>query len=251
MLSRLVPFLAALFVALALPQAKAEEPAATLDPAERAAFEAVIRDYLMAHPEVIIDAVKGLQERQRQEALARQQEAVAAAGEELRSDPTAPVMGNPDGDVVVVEFFDYQCGYCKAVAPQLREAVAKDGRIKLVMKEFPILGPASHVASRVALAATRQGKYEPFHWNMMLHKGPLDEAAIFAVAEASGLDVARLREDMQDPEIERVIARNLELADRLGVNGTPAFVIGDRFAPGALPMEQFRAYVAEARAKGS
>lgn len=241
----LLPALAALL--LGAGPAAAQQSHATLDPAEKAAIESVVRDYLMKHPEVIVEAIQGLQERQKQEAAARQQQAVQESLSALQDDPADPVLGNPEGDVTVVEFFDYQCGYCKRVAPGLQQAVAEDGGIRLVMKEFPILGEASIVAAKAALAAERQGRYEDFHWALMQHKGGLDEATVYAVAADVGLDLERLKADMADPAIEERLAENYALAERLNINGTPAFVIGEELVPGALPMEQFRHLVERAR----
>jgi protein-disulfide isomerase len=129
----------------------------------------------------------------------------------------------------------------------LQETVEQDGGIRLVMKEFPILGPASIVAAKAALAAQRQDLYEEFHWALMQNKGSLDEAVIYAVAADVGLDVERLKADMADPAIDERLAENYALAEKLGIGGTPAFVIGEELVPGALPTEQLRHLVERAR----
>lgn len=242
----LLPAFLALSLAQALPAA-AQQSAAEMAPAERAAVEEVVREYLLAHPELIVEAIQTLEQRERAAADLRQQQALAQSMSELQDDVNAPVLGDPEGDVVVVEFFDYQCGYCKSVAAGLQQEVAADGDIKLVMKEFPILGAASVTAAKAALAAGRQGKYEAFHWAMMEHKGGLDEATVMAVAGQVGLNLERLKADMADPEIEELLAANYALAEKLDIRGTPAFVIGDRLVPGALSMSQFRQLVEQAR----
>ncbi|MEX2630614.1 MAG: DsbA family protein [Tistlia sp.] len=248
MTTRLLPagLAAALFGAVIAFSSPATAQGA-LEAAEKAEIEAVIHDYLMDNPEVILEAIQGFQQRQKDQAEAQRQQAVRDSLAALREDPADPVLGNPQGDVVVVEFFDYQCGYCKRVAEGLQQAVADDGGIKLVMKEFPILGPASILAAKAALAAERQDLYEPFHWALMQNKGSLDEAAIDAVAAEVGLDLERLKADMADPKIDERLAENYALAERLDINGTPAFVIGEELVPGALPMEQFRHLVERAR----
>jgi protein-disulfide isomerase len=145
----------------------------------------------------------------------------------LRS-PASQVLGNPTGDVIVIEFFDYACPFCKAVEPRLQAFLKADRKARLVVEEFPILTPQSAIASRAALAAARQGKYAEFHRALMLYRGELDEAAIFQVAHAVGLDVARLRRDMGSPALAAAIASNLKLARAIGVQGTPTFIIDGR-----------------------
>jgi protein-disulfide isomerase len=145
----------------------------------------------------------------------------------LRS-PASQVLGNPTGDVTVIEFFDYACPFCKAVEPRLEAFLKADRKARLVVEEFPILTPQSPIASRAALAAARQGKYAEFHRALMLNRGALDEVAIFEVAHAVGLDVARLRRDMASPALAAAIASNLKLARSIGVQGTPTFIIDGR-----------------------
>ena len=145
----------------------------------------------------------------------------------LRS-PASQVLGNPTGDVTVIEFFDYACPFCKAVEPRLQAFLKADRKARLVVEEFPILTPQSSLASRAALAAARQGKYAEFHRALMLNRGALDEGAIFQVAHAVGLDVARLRHDMGSTALAAAIASNLKLARTIGVQGTPTFIIDGR-----------------------
>lgn len=224
--------------------------AAQASSTEREKIEAVIRDYLLANPEIVMEALEELDRRAEAQANADRARALSESRAELEEDPDAPVLGNPEGDVVVVEFFDYQCGYCKQVAEPLRRLLEEDSGVRLVMKEFPILGPASLQGARAALAAARQGLYEEFHWALMDHRGQLSEARVLEIAEASGLDLERLRADMRDPAIEAKLRNNYRLAERLDIRGTPAFVVGDTLLPGAVPLERLRQIVAEVRAGG-
>lgn len=243
--------LAGLLAGLMLAPLLAPPPAAAEPSAgERAKIESLIRDYLLANPEIVMEALEELDRRAEARAAADRAQALSDSREQLERDPASPVLGNPDGDVVVVEFFDYQCGYCKQVAEPLRRLLEEDAGVRLVMKEFPILGPASLQGARAALAAARQGRYEAFHWALMEHRGQLSEARVLEIAEASGLDLERLRADMRDPAIEEKLRDNYRLAERLDIRGTPAFVVGDTLLPGAVPLERLRQVVAETRAGG-
>ncbi len=176
---------------------------------------------------------------------------IIARRDELLNDPASPVGGNPDGDVTLVEFFDYQCPYCKKVLPSIQALLAEDRNLRYVFKEFPILGKASVFAARAALAAHRQGKYLEFHMAVMPAKGKLTEARVMRLAKTAGLDTDRLRRDMADGTIDDSIRRNLELASALNVNGTPAFVIGDTVVPGAVDIDTLRSLIARERQIGN
>jgi protein-disulfide isomerase len=199
-----------------------------------------IRDYLMAHPEVILQSVGAAQQRQQivQQELAKQ--TIVDNREKLFADPNATVIGNPDGEKVLVEFFDYQCGYCKSVHPDVNKLIDSDPGVRMVMKEFPILGPASVVASKAALAARAQGKYLELHNALMANHGQLDDATIMRLASSVGLDVNRLRRDMESANVQRIIADNQALAATLGIRGTPAFVSPTKLAPGAIPLVEMQ-----------
>ena len=223
---------------------------AQMNASERAEVEQVVRDYLLENPELILEALEALEQRNQVAQESRQQESLSLHRNELEKDATSPVLGNPNGDVTVVEFFDYQCGYCKQASGALRELLEKDANVRLVMKEFPILGPASLVGARAALAAERQERYEEMHWALMANRGQLDEERVFALATDVGLDVERLRADMNDPELQETLRRNYRLAEALEIRGTPAFVIGDQLLPGAVPLEHLQQAVEEARSGG-
>lgn len=222
-------------------------PAPALSPEQEAAIRALIGEHLRAHPEIVIEALQAWQSRQITEQEIRQRGALAANRAELENDGVSPVAGNPQGDVTVVEFFDYQCGYCKQALPDLRRLLAEQPNLRVVFKEFPVFGPVSEFAARAALAAARQNLYLPFHTALMKAQGPLSEARILKIAEASGLDVARLKRDMQDPAIAAAIAANLSLGEALGIEGTPTFVIGDEVVAGAVGYDALAAQIAEAR----
>lgn len=219
--------------------------------AQEQAIRDVVRDYLIAHPEVLIEALTKYQQQQKLAAEERQRESLTTLRGDLAEDPDSPVLGNPKGDVVVVEFFDYRCPYCRTVAEPLRKAVTSDGNVRLVMKEFPILGPESVTAARAALAAARQGRYEEFHFALMATKGQINEATVMTVARQVGIDVDKLKSDMDLAEISAMLDRNMRLAQALNIGGTPAFVIGDELVPGAIELEQLEKKIAEARAKSS
>lgn len=172
---------------------------------------------------------------------------IAARRDEIYNDPEAPVGGNPQGDVTIVEFFDYNCPYCRQVASVLDELVQTDPNIRLVYKEFPILGPNSTFAARAALAARKQGKYLEFHSALMMGRRVADEAAVLEFARIAGLDIDRLKADMEDPAIGAILERNLSLADALHISGTPAFVIADEIYPGAAELADFQRLIAAAR----
>jgi protein-disulfide isomerase len=210
-----------------------------------------IREYLLANPEVIVEAVQRLEERQRQSALSESRSLLASRTEQIFNHPESPVGGNSEGEPTLVEFFDYNCPYCRQVAPVMIEAEAADPALRIVYKEFPILGPNSLFAAKAALAAERQGKYAEFHKAMMLIDGPADEASAIAAATEIGLDIDRLRADMQDPSIQAEIDRNMELAGALRINGTPSFVVGDEILRGATDLATIQTLIEEARDSGS
>ena len=176
---------------------------------------------------------------------------IVARQDELLNDPASPVGGNPDGDVTLVEFFDYQCPYCKTIFPSIQALLAEDRNLRYVFKEFPILGRASVFAARAALAARRQGKYLEFHTAVMSARGKLTETRVMRLAEKVGLDVDRLRRDMADGTVDAMIRRNLDLADGLGIFSTPVFIVGDTQIPGAVEIDTLKVLIARARKRGT
>ena len=211
------------------------------------AIRQIVREYLIEHPEVLIEAQQALQAKRAAQEAEQARQAIEVYRDELLFDPEAPVAGNPDGAITLVEFFDYRCGYCRRVKPTVETLLAENDDLRFVFKEFPILGPESTEAARAALAARNQGNYEAFHWALMEAEGSFDRDHILSVAGSVGLDTERLARDMEEPALDALIERNAALANALGIGGTPAFVIGDRLIGGALPLEHFRTAIADAR----
>lgn len=226
--------------------AVAQEKSAFSD-AQRREMQGLIRAYLLENPEIINEMVDILQEKQRTERDEQQKATIAKHRDEIFDPPEATVIGNVKGDVTVVEFFDYNCGYCKQMFPAVMETLADDGKIRLVLKELPILGPPSEFAAKAALASRKQGKYSEFHQALLKSKGGLSEALIMTIAKDVGLDPEQLRTDMQDKSIRDIIERNRDLARDLQINGTPAVFVGENFYPGALSKENLLVAIDEAR----
>jgi protein-disulfide isomerase len=218
-------------------------------PEQRRAMHEVIRSYLLENPEVIADAIRMLEEKQR---MAAEQDAKLALNTHRRAlfdDPATPSQGEANADVTLVEFFDYRCGVCRRVYPVVANLMSSDRKIRRVYKDWPILGPESVYAARAALASRYQNKYIEFHHALMESRVNLTEQTILDIGVRAGLDKAQLLRDMERPEIEAQLRRNFELADALKLNGTPSFVIGDNVVRGARDLQTLRNLVAEARAK--
>jgi len=248
---------ALLIGALALPgpalAAESSSPApqsSSAMPKDRAALDQAIHDYLMAHPDVVVDALKAAQAQADAQAAEQSRRVIATKRKELLDSPDDLVQGNPKGDVTLVEFFDYRCPYCKQVEPSLDALLKEDGKLRIVYKEFPILGEPSVFATHVALAAKKQGKYAEFHRAMMATKGDITDETVLNVATSLGLDVSKIKADMNGPAIDKVIDTNYTLADALSIQGTPAIIIGDTLIPGAVDLDTLRKDIAAARSGG-
>lgn len=237
---------AALALLLLVPIA-APAHAAPFDDAAKAEIERIVHDYLVENPEVLVKAFEELERRHEDAKLAQTRAALAEHAKALYSDPGDHVAGNPEGDITIVEFFDYRCGYCKRSFQPLMDFVKKDGNVRLVLKEFPILGPASLEASKAAMAAKRQGRYMEMHSGLYAHKGDLDAEAIDAIAKKAGVDVAQMRKDMEDQAFADQVSRTYRLAEALGIDGTPAFVAGGTVYPGMADADRLAQMAAHAR----
>lgn len=239
--------IAALIALVAAFAGTAPAAAQSFSPTQKQEIDRLIHDYLQQHPEAVMDALKAAQQQADDAKATAAKKTIAARRNELLHDPNSVVAGNPNGDVTLVEFFDYRCPYCKAIEPSLEALIKEDGKLRVVYKEFPILGPTSVVASRAAIAARQQGKYTEFHGRMMALKGNIDANSVMKVAEASGLDVTKLKHDMTATSVGQIIQRNYALADALGIDATPALVIGDQLTMGAVDIDGLRQLIADAR----
>lgn len=206
-----------------------------LNGADRAKVERVVRDYVLANPELIPQAMERLQARDAQRA-------VAASRSAIEQPYAGAWIGNPKGDVTLVEYYDYNCGFCRASLPTIDRLVAADPNLRVVFKELPVLSPESRLAARAALAAARQGRFKPFH-DALYAAGPVSQQTIDAAAKKAGVDASKVPDDA-----DVTIRENLDVASKLGISGTPSWVVGDRVLNGALPIDQLQAAIAEVRA---
>lgn len=213
------------------------------------AIKEIVRDTILENPEIIGEALDILKKKKREARAEQIRQTIAERSDELFNDPDSPVGGNPEGDVTVVEFFDYNCPYCRRVAPTIAQILEQDSNVRIVYKEYPILGSVSVLAAQAALAAKSQGKYPVFHAALMASKGVRDLDQIMKIAESVGLDIERLWQDMNDPAIIDAIDRNKALARALGTRTTPSFVIGNRLARGAKSLQSLRRLIALARSQ--
>jgi protein-disulfide isomerase len=211
------------------------------------ALQKVIHDYILAHPEVLIESLQIARERQQIRQEQQSKNLISSLKKELVDDPMTPVRGNPSGDVTLIEFFDYRCPYCRQVEPWLQTLINNNSSLRVVEKEMPILGAASVYEARTALAALKQGKHEAFHNAIMSKKPNVDDATILQLVAQAGLDLDRMKTDMNSPEVDAEIKRTLEIAKVLKLNGTPAFIVGSELVPGATDLETLQALVDEAR----
>jgi protein-disulfide isomerase len=220
-----------------------------LSPDQERAVRELLRQELKEHPELVLDAIRQLQARDREQSEERHRDLIRLHRDELAPDGEDFVAGNPKGDVTLVEFFDYRCPYCKAMAEPLQALIKKDGNLRLVLKEFPILGPNSTLASRASIGARPQGHYLAFHQALLTYKGDLDDRAITSIARTVGIDTGKMKARSEDAQVAAKLSRNLDLGRALELDGTPAFIIGDQLIPGAVDLQMLEQAIAEARKK--
>jgi protein-disulfide isomerase len=218
-------------------------------PAQRAEIVRIVREALRQDPSILRDAIIALQDDEAQRKESATGRLIAGLRAQLVGDAADPQAGNPKGDVTVVEFYDVRCPYCRRMVPVMAELLKSDPRIRLVYKDIPILGPGSVLGARALLAAQRQGGYERLHALLMRGNPNITDETLREAAERAELDWARLRRDMDSPEVAARIKANLALAHRLGINGTPAYVIGGQLLPGAMELADLQTAVAAAREK--
>ena len=213
---------------------------------DRAAVEAILKDYLVQHPEVIEEAMSALQERRAAAEAERQKTAVTQNSENLANAPQNTVLGNPDGDVTLVEFFDYNCGYCKRGLADLQKLLDTDKKLKVVLRDYPILSPGSIEAATVALAVKQQikgDKFLAFHRELLLSRGTIGKDRALEVAKDFGLDMDAIAKVMSDQETRSALGQNLKLGDSLGISGTPSYILGSEVVAGAVGYDALKAKV--------
>jgi protein-disulfide isomerase len=226
---------------------------ASLSANQRKEIETLIKDYLVNNPEVLLEMQNALEAKMEKIQAERTAAIVKDSAKEIFHPAFSPVVGNAKGDVPVVEFFDYNCGYCKRAFGDVAKLMEKEKQVRIILKELPILSKGSEEASRVALAAKMQGKYWEFHRAMLEASGQANEASALRVAEkVAGIDMAKLKKDMASAEVKKEIDDTRALATKLGVQGTPHFMVADRVIPGAPEnlLERITNLVAEVRAEG-
>ncbi|MEQ1616231.1 MAG: DsbA family protein [Hyphomicrobiaceae bacterium] len=221
----------------------------TFSPAQRAEIEGIIKSYLIAHPEVMIEISKELEKRQTSLQAESVKKVILERKASIFKAPTDFVLGNLKGEISVVEFFDYNCGWCKKAVDEVNKLTKADPQVRVVMKELPIFGENSTIAAKAAMASLRQGKYWDFHIALMKEK-QVTKDNVFKIAEKVGINVEKLKADMADPVIEAALKENASLAQELGIEGTPGFVIDSRVNVGFVPADGIKEILADVRKQG-
>jgi protein-disulfide isomerase len=244
-------FLAPVLFALALGVAPVAASAQSFSDSQRGEIEQIVKNYLLAHPEVLEDVSAELSKRQAAAEALKHEAAVTKNADTIFSSPRGVTLGNKDGDVTFVEFFDYNCGYCKRAMSDMLDLLKADPKLKVVLKEFPVLGPGSVEAAQVAVAVRMQDpggkKYLDFHQRLLGARGQADKTHALAAAKEAGLDMARIEKDMSSPEVRATLEENFKLAEAMGMNGTPSYVIGKQVVVGAVGLETLKEKISTAR----
>jgi protein-disulfide isomerase len=242
---------AALLAAGLVVPAASSARAQSITPAQRGEIESIIKEYLIKNPEILQEAMAELEKRQALAEAEKHRAGVKENAATIFNSPRQVTLGNPQGDVTVVEFFDYNCGYCKRAMSDMLDLIKNDGKLKFVLKEFPVLGEGSTQAAQVAVAVRMQDKtakkYLEFHQKLLASRGPIDKARAVAVAKEIGLDVARLEKDLASDEVKSTLEESFKLAEALGLNGTPSYVVGSDVVVGAVGLNTLKSKVNNAR----
>ncbi|MBR1220366.1 DsbA family protein [Bradyrhizobium sp. U87765 SZCCT0131] len=237
--------------ALALCIVPATVHAQSFSDSQRGEIQGIIKSYLLSHPEILEEVSAELSKRQAAAEAEKHQTAVKKNADTIFNSPRGVIVGNRDGDVTFVEFFDYNCGYCKHAMNDMLSLMKSDPKLKVVLKEFPVLGPGSVEAAQVAVAVRMQDptgkKYLDFHQKLLGGRGQADKARALAAAKDAGLDMARLDKDMASPEVRATLEENFKLAEDMGLNGTPSYVIGNQVVVGAVGLDNLSKKIGEAR----
>lgn len=243
----LVPALLALALCGAPPSASAQ----SFSDVQRGDIETIVRNYLLAHPEVLEEAMTELSKRQAAAETEKHEASIVKNAETIFNSPRGVVLGNKEGDVAFVEFFDYNCGYCKRAMADMLDLMKSDPKLKVVLKEFPVLSQGSVEAAQVAVAVRMQDvsgkKYLDFHQKLLGGRGPADKARAMAAAKEAGLDTGRIEKDLASPEVRATIEENFKLAEAMGMNGTPSYVIGKQVVIGAVGLDSLKEKIGIAR----
>jgi protein-disulfide isomerase len=242
---RFLSIIAASFLALAIPAF-----ADGFSPAQKTEIEKLVKDYLLTHPEILRDMANALDMQDKKTAEDTRGKTLSSQSKEIFHDGIDGIAGNPTGDVTVVEFMDYNCGWCRKGIKEIQALVKSDPQVKVVMKEFPIFGDGSEYAAKAALASAKQGKYWEFHQALFATEGKVTPEVTDQVAQEIGLDVAKMKADMNDPAIVAQIDKNTQLAQTLQLTGTPAFIVDKKLYPGYIQLPEIQASLAEVRANG-
>ena len=233
-----------MMAALVLPTAAKAEMTAE----QKAEVEALVKQYILDHGEILIESVNNYQKKEEEAANKESEVKAKELLVSLKDNKDVAVVGNPDGDVTVVEFFDYNCGYCKKAFEEIQSLVKDDKNVKIVLYDMPILGPESHEIAKWALASKKQGKYWEYHQALMQHQGGKDADTFKKLATEAGLDAEKLAKDKDAPEIETEIQKHLEVARNLGIQGTPGFLIDEKVFRGYIPYDAMKSSIKEVRA---
>jgi protein-disulfide isomerase len=225
--------------------------AQSFSPDQRGEIEKIVREYLLSNPQLLQDVMAELEKRQQQAELDKHRAAIKEHAELIFDSPRQVTLGNPKGDVTFVELFDYNCGYCKRALTDMLDLMKADPKVKVVLKEFPVLGEGSTQAAQVAVAVRMQDKtgkkYLEFHQKLLTGRGAADKARAMAVAKEVGLDMARLEKDMASDEVKNTLAESFKIAEAMGLNGTPSYVIGNEAVIGAVGLATLKEKVNVAR----
>ena len=244
-------FLTSAVFALALCGAPISASAQSFNDGQRSDIEKIVREYLIAHPEVLEEAMNELSKRQTAAEAAKHEAGVAKNADAIFNSPRNVTLGNKDGDVTFVEFFDYNCGYCKRAMTDMMDLMKADPKLKVVLKEFPVLSAGSVEAAQVGVAVRMQDptgkKYLDFHQKLLTGRGAADKARAMAAAKEAGLDMGKLEKDLASAEVRNTLEENMKLAESMGMNGTPSYVIGKQVVIGAVGVEALREKISNAR----
>ncbi len=242
-------FLTSLAILAVLPFTLTEAKAQEFSDSQKAEIKNIFDEYLSNSGEKILESVNGYQAKLAEQDRIEASKKAAGFVDTLKDKKGAPMAGNPDGDVTMIEFFDYNCGYCRKALNEIKTVLKDDKNLKVIFIDMPILGPASLEASKWSLAANKQGKYFEYHKALMDHNGQKDKAVFEKLAKEVGLDVKQLAKDKDDESIAKLLDENIAQAQSIGIRGTPGFIVAGELTPGYMPADEIKKIIAKARKK--